>query len=125
YFQVDANGELTTPLLPNAGADAERYGIPPDERQARLELETSIRNVLSENRLVERPAPERLRRLTSSFDESELSACDAAAEAGSTAPAAAPPAAVFDELALSAARASAATTTAAEKNVAPLPRQYR
>lgn len=54
YFQVDANGELTTPLLPGSEADAERYGISADERRARLALEATIRDVLVENRLLQR-----------------------------------------------------------------------
>lgn len=54
YFQVDANGELTTPLLPASEADAERYGISADERRARLALEATIRDVLVENRLLQR-----------------------------------------------------------------------
>lgn len=54
YFQVDAEGELTTPLLPATEADAERYGISADERRARLALEAAIRDVLVENRLVQR-----------------------------------------------------------------------
>lgn len=54
YFQVDAEGTLTTPLLPSAEGDAERYGISADERRARLALEATIRDVLVENRLVQR-----------------------------------------------------------------------
>src|SRR5690606_27939634 len=54
YFQVDAEGELTTPLLPATEADAERYGISADERRARLALEAAVRDVLVENRLVQR-----------------------------------------------------------------------
>src|SRR5690606_15150551 len=54
YFQVDAEGTLTTPLLPSAEGDAERYGISADERRARLALEATNRDVLVENRLVQR-----------------------------------------------------------------------
>ena len=35
YFQVDAAGRLTTPLLPEAGVAAASYGIAPDEEAAR------------------------------------------------------------------------------------------
>ena len=35
YFQVDAAGRLTTPLLPEAGVDAASYGIAPAEEAAR------------------------------------------------------------------------------------------
>jgi signal transduction histidine kinase len=54
YFQVNAEGELTTPLLPERGVDPQIYGISADERGARLALEATIRNVLVENRLVQR-----------------------------------------------------------------------
>jgi signal transduction histidine kinase len=54
YFQVDASGALTTPLLPAENVDAASFGIGPDELAARRELFTSIREVLAENRLVPR-----------------------------------------------------------------------
>ena len=41
YFQVDADGNLTTPLLPAAGVDAASYGISPDEQTARRALSRS------------------------------------------------------------------------------------
>ncbi len=51
YFQVDAAGRLTTPLLPDAGVDPARYGIAPDEERARRALADSLRAVLTRNRL--------------------------------------------------------------------------
>jgi signal transduction histidine kinase len=54
YFQVDAQGRLTTPLLPETGVDAATYGITADEQAARLTLAATIREVLAQNRLVER-----------------------------------------------------------------------
>lgn len=56
YFQVDANGELSTPLLPDAGIDARDYGIPEPELAARGALQDRIRKVLAENRLVRQDA---------------------------------------------------------------------
>lgn len=52
YFQVDAEGQLTTPLLPADGVDAASYGVSPTERKARQVLATKIRSVLAANRLV-------------------------------------------------------------------------
>ncbi len=55
YFQVDAAGRLTTPLLPT-NVDAATYGIGPDELAARTALFASISEVLAQNRLVPRSA---------------------------------------------------------------------
>lgn len=52
YFQVNADGALSTPLLPQPGVDAEPYGISSGERLRRLAHEQRIREVLVENRLV-------------------------------------------------------------------------
>jgi len=52
YFQVDAAGRLTTPLLPDAGVAAASYGIAADEEAARTALVAQLRDVLAENRLV-------------------------------------------------------------------------
>ena len=54
YFQVGSAGELTTPLLPDAGVDAETYGVNAEERRARAAVEETIRTVLADNRLVPR-----------------------------------------------------------------------
>ncbi len=56
YFQVDAAGALTTPLLPPQSVDAAGYGIGPDELAARAALFASISEVLAQNRLVPRSA---------------------------------------------------------------------
>jgi signal transduction histidine kinase len=55
YFQVDADGRFSTPLLPEQGIDAERYGIAAPERAARAARADALKQVLTENRLV-RPA---------------------------------------------------------------------
>jgi signal transduction histidine kinase len=51
YFQVDAAGRLTTPLLPS-GVPAGPYGIAPDEEAARGARVAELRDVLARNRLV-------------------------------------------------------------------------
>ena len=52
YFQVDALGNLTTPLLPGPDVDAATYGISADEQTARRALFASLSEVLAANRLV-------------------------------------------------------------------------
>src|SRR5499427_6303354 len=52
YFQVDALGNLTTPLLPGPGVDSATYGISADEQAARRTLFASLSAVLAANRLV-------------------------------------------------------------------------
>jgi hypothetical protein len=52
YFQVDADGKLSTPLLPGDGVDPAAYGISAEEQQARAALAAQIGEVLVENSLV-------------------------------------------------------------------------
>jgi signal transduction histidine kinase len=52
YFQVDAQGRFSTPLLPSTETDPAAYGIAAGELQQRLALAGHIRQILSENRLV-------------------------------------------------------------------------
>lgn len=52
YFQIDAAGKLTTPLLPDAGVAASSYGIGADEQAARETRAAEVRDVLARNRLV-------------------------------------------------------------------------
>ncbi len=52
YFQVDAAGQLTTPLLPGDGVSAADYGISADEAAARAARVAELRAVLAENRLL-------------------------------------------------------------------------
>lgn len=58
YFQVDAEGSLTTPLLPLAGNDPAQYGISNEELQQRTALADRLRHILGENRLVQVSARE-------------------------------------------------------------------
>ncbi len=51
YFQVDAQGTFTPPLLPERGAAPDAYGIPAEELSARLALQRRIQTILNENRL--------------------------------------------------------------------------
>ena len=52
YFQVGANGEFTTPLLPSDENAAGKLGIADDEYKLRLELAQELQQVLADNQLV-------------------------------------------------------------------------
>ncbi len=52
YFQVNAQGTLSTPLLPAPGAEAASFGIPPEELDQRQALTARIQQILTQNRLV-------------------------------------------------------------------------
>jgi two-component system phosphate regulon sensor histidine kinase PhoR len=52
WFQVDAGGNLTTPLLPAAGVAAADYGITPPEEAERAERVAELRELLVRNQLV-------------------------------------------------------------------------
>jgi two-component system, OmpR family, phosphate regulon sensor histidine kinase PhoR len=52
YFQVNADGELSTPLLPSDDVDPQAWGISAAERERRLAVERSLRDVLASNGLV-------------------------------------------------------------------------
>jgi signal transduction histidine kinase len=52
YFQVDAEGDFSTPLLPPDGTDPASVGVDPDEYAGRRELADRLREILSDNRLV-------------------------------------------------------------------------
>jgi two-component system phosphate regulon sensor histidine kinase PhoR len=52
YFQVDAAGNLTTPLLPAEGVAASNYGITAAEQAARAERVAQLRELLARNELV-------------------------------------------------------------------------
>jgi signal transduction histidine kinase len=93
YFQVGADGALTTPLLPAGGVDAAAYGIGPEERAARAALEESIADILSRNELVQRVASSPLSELrldeaqdaAESADRTQRAEADAAVSAESAA----------------------------------------
>ena len=52
YFQVDAEGQLATPTVPQSSASS--YGIAAPELRQRVAQEDRIRDILSENRLVKK-----------------------------------------------------------------------
>ena len=52
YFQVDSEGQLATPTVPQASDSS--YGIAAPELRQRVALENQIREILSENRLVKK-----------------------------------------------------------------------
>ena len=56
YFEVDADGSLSTPLLPDPGVDPAAFGISPDDMRRRLERQSELLGVLSDNRLLPRRA---------------------------------------------------------------------
>ncbi|MFQ6004300.1 MAG: sensor histidine kinase [Woeseia sp.] len=60
YFQVGADGEFSTPLVPQGDTDPTTFGIGADEYEQRLQIARRIRDILSDNRLVRyRPAAPR------------------------------------------------------------------
>ncbi len=52
YFQIDTQGNFTTPLLPQREDASALYGVSPSERQGRQQLQAQLQNILSQNRLV-------------------------------------------------------------------------
>lgn len=57
YFQVDAGGAFSTPLLPTESAEYTAYGLSADETQQRLLLQNRILEILSDNQLVQNAPP--------------------------------------------------------------------
>ena len=59
YFQIDNRGEFTTPLLPTAAEeqlpDRQRYGITKNEKVKRAKVHNQIYQILSQNKLVDKP----------------------------------------------------------------------
>ena len=53
YFQVDAKGTFSTPLLPQPGVEPTAYGISGNDLEQRLMLGNRIQRILSRNQLVE------------------------------------------------------------------------
>jgi len=72
FFQVDAAGTFSTPLLPPSGSEAVSFGISADEYSNRLQLAQEINTVLADNRLVQlRQEAGARRRPAASFVEPE------------------------------------------------------
>jgi len=71
YFQVDTNGNFSSPVLPPEGAEAGSLGISENEYRNRLQLAQEIQAVLADNRLVQsRPEIGLRRDIASSVDAS-------------------------------------------------------
>lgn len=72
YFQVDADGRFSTPILPPAGTEASALGIGEAEYAGRRQLAREIQSILADNRLVpSRPEADALRNLAASAVELE------------------------------------------------------
>ena len=56
YFQIDNNGDFTTPLLPPDASMYKEYGIENAEMDQRQQAHSAIYQILSQNKLVSRPA---------------------------------------------------------------------
>ena len=69
YFQIDEDGEFSTPLLPQQSRQSELYGISPEDKTLRKQLELSVRSILSENELVTKAADEPVSSFASEEDE--------------------------------------------------------
>lgn len=77
YFQIDADDVFSTPLLPPGGTQAAAYGIGERQLAERKSLQERIRQILSENRLVQRkrtvmPAEETAMRTDAARQEQAL-----------------------------------------------------
>jgi len=55
YFQIDNNGEFSTPLLPAGPSAKQEHGISRIEKEKRQQAHNSIYQVLSQNKLVTKP----------------------------------------------------------------------
>ena len=54
YFQIDANGEFSTPFLPTPLNTQTQYGLSPAEQEQRQAIQDQIESILSSNQLVEK-----------------------------------------------------------------------
>jgi signal transduction histidine kinase len=143
YFQVDAAGKLTTPLLPGSEVPPASYGIGAEEQAARAARVAELRAVLAQNHLV-RAARDEAAAAPVLADKPQPQSLGGGAPQRAAAPAAQPPAAAasaasstsaptpadaqaaFDQLAvgaLSKARVSNAAGSAEEKRSAAAEKQ--
>jgi signal transduction histidine kinase len=107
YFQVDAAGRLTTPLLPDVGVEAATYGITATEEAARAQRVAELRDVLARNQLVHASRDEGAAAPSERENEKRLAELDVGAVASS------PAQAGFDKLA---EEAQADTEAASARN---------
>ncbi len=66
YFQIDADGNLSTPLVPARKADALKFGVAEDEYAQRLGLQNEIARLLSQPERSPAPAASELTRANGS-----------------------------------------------------------
>ncbi len=59
FFQIDADGQFTTPLVPATGADVTNYGITSDELIKREARASELLDILARNQLAEGEKPGR------------------------------------------------------------------
>lgn len=71
YFQVDASGSFSTPLLPADTKQSKLYGISDEDKQLRNQLAFSLHNILSQNQLVSTNTKGKLDTLYKSSDLAE------------------------------------------------------
>jgi two-component system phosphate regulon sensor histidine kinase PhoR len=113
WFQVDAGGNLTTPLLPGGGVAAADYGITPAEEAARAERVTLLRDVLARNELVRAVLPARDDEPAAALEQEQVQLFRLEVDAE---PPAAPPSAAaqagFDRLAAEAVQSAAGAAPA-------------
>ena len=125
WFQVDAAGNLTTPLLPEPGVAPGDYGITPAEQAARAERVAQLRELLAQNQLVRaaRDEPARAHEAVRESEEQDVGVVESARqriqgafERNVSAPASSPPApsaqANFDKLATEVPAAAGAAAPA-------------
>jgi signal transduction histidine kinase len=84
YFQVDAEGGFSTPVLPPADAEPDSVGIDADEYAKRRELADRLRSILSDNRLVRYQERERGKRDASAEADGPVPPSGVAAEVEDT-----------------------------------------
>ena len=69
YFQVDAQGVFSTPLLPQPVSSASSYGVSRIEMQQRIRLAGRMQRILSQNQLVQSQRPDAPGRQRSGLDK--------------------------------------------------------
>ena len=74
YFQVDADGSFSTPLLPRPISQSARYGIFADERKRRAALQNRVQRILSSNRLLRGAAPKAIAKAKAALEKRQNAA---------------------------------------------------
>jgi len=82
YFQVDTDGDFSTPLLPPDDTEAVSLGISENEFSDRLSLARELQAVLADNRLAQSQAEIRARGMRASAGETPATVMEEEKEAG-------------------------------------------